>query len=66
MMMISKLLKLKHPILKVSFFSGKTFEFDVHPKIAELMKNEGFMCVYWIAMEQVCKFTKKVLRTDQY
>lgn len=64
--MISKLLRLKHPILKISLFSGKTFEVDVHPKIAALAHNQDFLCVYWIAMDQVCKFTQKVLRTDRY
>jgi hypothetical protein len=64
--MISKLLRLKQPILKVSLFEGKTFEVEVHPKIAQLSNNEDFVSVYWIAMDQVCKFTQKVLRADRY
>ena len=61
--MISKVLGLKHPIIKVSLFSGKTFKFEFHPVIVKFSKTDEFIDVYWIAMNKFYRFTKRVINT---
>ncbi len=63
MKVISKLLGMKHPIVKISFFKGSTFEFEFHPVIIKFSKTDEFMEVYWIAMNKLHRFTKKVINT---
>jgi len=61
--MISKLLGLKHPILKVSLFSGKTFQFEFHPVIVKFSKTDEFVDTYWIVMNKFYRLTKRVINT---
>jgi hypothetical protein len=56
-------LGLKHPIIKVSLFSGKTFKFEFHPVIVKFSKTDEFIDVYWIAMNKFYRFTKRVINT---
>lgn len=62
--MISKLLKLKHPIIKIDLFSKDTFEVEVHPTIENLMKTDRYIKIHWILMYKLSDFTCKVLNTD--
>lgn len=64
--MISRLLRLKHPIVKISLFSGDTFEFQIHPVLAKISKTDEFIELYWILNNKFYRFTKIVLDTNKF
>lgn len=66
MKMISKLFKLKHPIVKISLFNKDVFEFELHPKILQFSENDIYMHFHWFVMDKICKITKKILYTERY
>lgn len=61
--MISKLFGMKHPIVKVSLFSGNTFQFEFHPLLVKFSKTDEFMDTYWIVMNKFYRLTKRVVNT---
>lgn len=63
MKMISKLLGMKHPIVKISLFSGDTFQFEFHPIIVKFSKTDEFIDTYWIVMNKFYRLTKRVINT---
>lgn len=64
--MISKFLRLKHPIVKISLFSGDTFEVEFHPIISKISKTDEFIELYWILNNKFFRFTKIVLDTKKF
>ena len=62
--MISKLLRMKHPIVKMSLFSTETFVLEFHPKIQEITQTELYMDLHWLVLYKFCDFTKRVINTD--
>jgi len=62
--MISKLLRMKHPIVKMSLFSTETFVLEFHPKIEKLTGTQLYMDLHWLMLDKICNFTKRVINTD--